>query len=306
MYSPSQLAKGIRYPTKALAEVRRILRPAYLRYADRARADRVLDFMEADWDTLVILDACRYDLFADVNTLDGDLRRVASLGTGTDEFLKRNVDGKTFSDTVYLTANPHLHFQRAEFHDVVRLWQHDWDDDLDTVRPEVVTDRALEAYRQYPHKRHVVHFVQPHYPFIGETGRELIESELAIRGFLQDHKSIFHHLEEGTVDHEVVWTAYRENLELTLPHVRRLREELPGRTVVTSDHGNAFGEWGVYGHGGPHIPALVDVPWLTPRNDVERRRLVAGDPDELVSTFDLSVVEGGGTIEDRLADLGYL
>ena len=303
VYSAAQLREGIRNPSKVVHEAQRVLRPIYLRYVKRTRAGRTLDFMTADWDNLVILDACRYDLFAEANTLEGDLRKVASKGTGTDMFLDANVDGRAFPDTVYLTANPHLHFQRGEFHDVIRLWETDWDDDLDTVVPEVVTDRAIDAHERYPNKRLVAHFVQPHYPFIGETGLELIESDMAIRGFLEDHKSIFHHLAEGTVDHDVVWRAYRENLELTLPHVRRLIDELPGRTVVTSDHGNAFGEWGVYGHGGPKIPALIDVPWLV-IDDGERKAVVDGD--ETVSTYDLSAVRGDGAIEDRLADLGYL
>lgn len=303
MYTPEQVLTGLRDPRKIVREFRRkVVFRLYLAYANRIRMRRAVDFMAADWDNLVILDGCRYDLFAAVNTLPGDLRTVISKGTGTDEFLEANVEGRSFPDTVYLTANPHLHFRDARFHDIARLWETDWDDELDTVPPGAAADRTLEANEGFPHKRLVAHFVQPHFPFIGETGRELAERDIAIRGFLEDSKSIYHHLADGTVDRATVWRAYRENLELTLPHVGRLLDELPGRTVVTSDHGNAFGEWGVYGHGGPKVPALVDVPWLVVDSG-ERKTVESGDAT--VSALDLSAVDRDSELKERLADLGY-
>lgn len=303
MYSPGQVLTGLRNPQSAAAELRRkVVRPAYLGTIGRLKQRHAVDVMAEDWDNLVILDACRYDLFASVNTLPGDLKRAVSRGTGTDEFLKENVAGREFPDTVYLTANPHLHFVDARFHDIWRLWETDWDEQLDTVRPGVAADRTLNAHERHPDKRLVAHFVQPHYPFVGETGRELERRSIEIRGFLEDTTSIFHHLERGTVNRETVWRAYQENLEVTLPHVRRLLEGLPGKTVVTSDHGNAFGEWGVYGHGGPKVPALVDIPWLKVETD-ERKRIEPGN--ETVSSLDLSAVGEDGVVADRLADLGY-
>lgn len=258
--------------------------------------------MAAEWDTLVILDACRYDLFESVNTLSGDLRKVVSKGTGTDEFVRENFDGGSYEDTVYVTANPHLHFVDARFHEVVRLWETDWDDDLDTVRPEVATDRALEVHERFPDKRIVVHYVQPHYPFIGPKGRELEETG-GYRGFLEQNQSVFQALRAGDVDREPVWEAYRENLELALPAVERLRDGVDGLTVVTSDHGNAFGEWGVYGHGGPKVPELVEVPWLVGEYE-QRRDVVPGEA--AARTSDLSTVERDGAVEERLETLGYL
>jgi hypothetical protein len=262
--------------------------------------------MTADWDTLAILDACRYDLFESVNTLPGELRKVVSKGTGTDEFVAENFDGGTYEDTVYVTANPHLHFVDARFHEVVRLWETDWDDELDTVPPEVATDRALEVHERFPDKRLIVHYIQPHYPFIGPAGRALGRSEGGeggYRGFLEKDQSVFQALRAGEVDRKTVWAAYRENLELALPAVERLREGVDGLTVVTSDHGNAFGEWGVYGHGGPKVPSLVEVPWFV--SGYERRReVVPGDAE--ARTSDLSGADRDGTVEDRLRKLGYL
>jgi hypothetical protein len=303
MYSREQVLTGLRNPQKAVTELRRrVALPLYLAYAERVRMRHAVDPMTADWDNLVVLDACRYDLFREVSTLPGTLERVVSPGTGTDEFLRETVEGRSFPETVYLTANPHLHFRDARFHDVDRLWATDWDDDLDTVPPAAAVERTIEAHDRHPNKRLVAHLVQPHYPFIGERGRELERRGHAFRGFLEDTPSVFHHLERGTVDREEVWAAYCENLELALPHAERLLEALPGKTVVTADHGNAFGEWGIYGHGGPKIPALVDVPWLVAPWD-ERKVVEPGEAT--VDTLDLSAVEDGGVVEDRLRHLGY-
>lgn len=97
-----------------------------------------------------------------------------------------------------------------------------------------------------------------------------------------------------------MWRAYIENLQLTLPHVERLCDELPGKTVVTSDHGNAFGEWGVYGH--PHnryLDCLINVPWLEFDGDDTRKKVTTGEIDETTTEFD------EGVVDDRLSALGY-
>ena len=39
--------------------------------------------MDEDWDNLIILDACRYDLFEEVNTIDGTLESRISLGSAS-------------------------------------------------------------------------------------------------------------------------------------------------------------------------------------------------------------------------------
>lgn len=39
--------------------------------------------------------------------------------------------------------------------------------------------------------------------------------------------------------------------------------KLPGKKVITADHGEAFGEGGNYGHPEKSIhPVLVEVPWF--------------------------------------------
>jgi len=62
---------------------------------------------------------------------------------------------------------------------------------------------------------------------------------------------------------ETLEEYYEENLRLAMEQVVELVQELEGKVVVTSDHGEAFGEQGVWEHHiETHIPALVEVPWL--------------------------------------------
>jgi len=57
--------------------------------------------------------------------------------------------------------------------------------------------------------------------------------------------------------------AYRENLEIVLSHVAELCNELPGKILITSDHGELLGEGGLYSHPcGCRHPLLVEVPYF--------------------------------------------
>lgn len=69
---------------------------------------------------------------------------------------------------------------------------------------------------------------------------------------------------------ETLEEYYEENLQLAMEQVRELVQDLDGKVVVTSDHGEAFGEQGVWEHHiETHIPALIEVPWLEVEEVVE-------------------------------------
>lgn len=269
-------------------------------YLQRAVLDRGVAFLDRDWDTLIILDACRYDLFEAVNTITGDLSRVVSLGSSTPEFLRRNFADTTHHDTVYVTANPQFahHVEPGTFHAAKRLWIDDFDEAVGTVRPEAVVREARSAHEEFPNKRLIVHYMQPHYPFIGEFGQEIQESTrsgpFGIDG--ETYHSAWDRLEGGALTEADVWAAYRENLELTMPHVERLVDSLDGKTVITADHGNEFGRYGVYGHPNKlYMKNLVSVPWF--EIDAESRRQVTeGGAAQRTATSD---------VEDKLEALGY-
>jgi hypothetical protein len=243
--------------------------------------------MNEDWDNLIILDACRYDLFKEVTGINSDY--IISRGSKTPEFLRENFSNRRFSDTVYVTANPMVNRECKNcFYKVVSVWKHGWDEEIGTVLPETMVDYAVKAKEDYPDKKLIIHFVQPHNPYIKDPEVN--------RGYKKDVKrgenparqigNPWREVARGNLSLEVVYKAYRRNLEAVVPHAFDLAKKLKGKSVITSDHGEAFNEWAfpfpirILGH--PyyvHIPALVKVPWLVFEGEV-RREIREGDEKE--------------------------
>lgn len=304
-YGLSHVRRAVEDPKLVLRELNRL----YHTNGSRSEFnDDGFDLFTEDWDNCLILDACRYDLFAAVSTLDGTLARTESRASSTEEFLRANFDGRRLHDTVYVTANPQFHNHRdhldTEFHDVIDVWREDgWDDETRTVRPETTTAYARRAADRYPNKRLLVHYIQPHYPFM-ETDTEFDKTQLHDD---EQHLSFWDQCALGRVDLDAdeLWSLYRRNLELTLPHVRDLLDDLSGRSVVTADHGNMFGErrfpvpFREWGHpSGIYTPELVEVPWLV-REDGSRRRIEAEQPVQRDRQLE------NDAVQERLANLGY-
>lgn len=239
--------------------------------------NEAIHVMDEDWDNLIVLDACRADYFeqvANFNRYDNYGSRI-SLGSHSSEWTRRNFQGKKFGDTVYVSANPHTSLEASDsFHHIYELWETDFDDEVGVVRPDTVRDMAVEAHERFPNKRLIIHFMQPHGPFLG--------SDIEV------------------TDESSYWWAYTENLEYTLPFVHDIINAVTGKTVVTADHGQAYtgGIKDVLGIGGhkPRLrfPSLVEVPWAVV--DDERREIVAGNTSSA----------SGEQVQDRLKDLGYL
>lgn len=267
-----------------------------------------IDVMEADWDNLVLLDACRYDAFEERNYIDGELRRVRSRGSHSVEFLTENFANRQFHDTVYVSSNPytHVHLAPDTFHDIINVFHDGWDDSMQTVPPEAIVSATREAHERYPNKRIISHFMQPHQPFIGDIGDRF--NQMALSRDADGGDSIWLQLQYriAPVSVETVWNAYIENLDIVLSHVAELLDELDGRSVVSADHGELFGERGVpiplrtYGHPeGIRIPEVINVPWLEVPSE-NRREVTAEEPATQRENIDED------TIEDRLSDLGYV
>lgn len=266
------------------------------------------DFMAEDWDNLLILDACRFDTFCERNILSGCTESRLSRAASTPEFVRSNLDGKTLHDTVYVTANSQLHAQSdvsAEFHDEINIWQEEWDNDLGAP-PNVVSEHARQAAKEYPNKRLLVHYIQPHLPFLSEQGRKI--HKIHNSNIDDNTSSIWLDKLRGAlkITNDELWTAYKENLDCVLESVDNLLPDLEGKTVVTADHGQLIGERvkpipiREYGHPtGIYHERLVQVPWhiheFEYRRDIisEQPVLEKRDPSEEV-------------VHDRLEQLGYL
>lgn len=250
------------------------------------------------WDVLVVLDACRYDLMREVASdyefLSG-LGVVDSAAACTPEWMKANFTDtyrEEMAETVHVTANmwSETHLSPDDFAVLEELWKSAWDDELKTVRPEAVTDAAIYHHRQHRPERMVVHYIQPHYPFIPNPlsyGDRRGDGEWV---------KVWDRLRRGEVPRDVVWKAYRDNLRLALDSVETLLNNVDAESVViTSDHGNLVGEYGLYGHpDGVALPPSRRVPWArTSAENVE-------DRDVELDRSDVSVDR-----QEQLAYLGY-
>lgn len=172
-------------------------------YYERRGAPDGYDLMSSDWDTVVILDACRYDYFADANPIDGGtLQRETAPGSASPEFFRRTFMGEKFHDTVYVTGNPFITLLPDDtFHDVFldeSYGEHDT-----SPPPSKVTEAAIEAHEQYPNKRVIVHYMQPHFPVV-DPDWEYVNDEI---------RHWRHIWWPVSISIDAVKQAYRANLE---------------------------------------------------------------------------------------------
>ncbi|WP_139136236.1 hypothetical protein [Haladaptatus sp. W1] len=294
MYSINQVLNGLQRPSAIFDELVRI-------YFDKFYDHKGENFIELDWDNLVILDACRFDLFQAENTIDGRLSSIQSPASQTEEFLRKTVHKNSFPDVVYITANPQITKVDSQFHKIIPLWSTEWDDSLGSVHPERVTKRAIKALKENPNKRLIIHYIQPHIPFIGSKGQMISQPEFQGQVFKPKNRSdsIWQQLEAGNLNKNVAWEAYRENLSLSLPYVSELVENLAGKTVITSDHGNSFGKWNVFGHPpNIHLGNLTTVPWLECEFD-SRRKIIS-------EACHHSSIMLESDVNEQLESLGYI
>ncbi len=299
MFNFNSLQKAIKFPEAVKRKIASsLVRPhTYGTFPEQSHVAR-------DWDNLVLLDACRYDTFVRNNPFEQPVERASSNASHTTDFLENNLTGDQ-SDTVYVTASPQVTKYESRFHDVIHVWKDGWDDELRTVPPQNVTEAATNAMEKYQNKKLVIHYMQPHYPFIGPKGLEL-ETHATFTGGLQkrNHLSVWEMLSSGKLSKSDVETAYEENLEIALAQLVKLSQQLEGKTVVTSDHGNLFGEQvsplpiKLYGHP-PKIPAenLITVPLL--ELPFQKRRTTKSSEKN-------GVKDKHGNLESRLEDLGYV
>lgn len=199
--------------------------------------------------------------------------------------------------TAFICGNPHSEWllDNDDFQLLDEVWRYGWDDDVGTLPPRPVTDRAISVGRSESPERMILHYMQPHYPFLSQPE---LDAGIDIDRFGElPWDNVWERLRKGEVDHSEVWKGYKDNLLHVLEDIELLLENIDAETVViTSDHGNAVGEWGIYGH--PiHMPiaAIQTVPWVETTATDHRSH----EPEPIgESTVD-------SDIEDRLRQLGY-
>jgi len=257
-----------------------------------------MEIMDEDWDNLIILDACRYDIFKNHSKFKNqNVEKKVSQGSWTLEFIKSNFVGKSFHDTVYVTSNVFSNIiPERTFHNIIPLYAQE-----DGSKPQHVAQAALKAHVEYPNKRLLIHFMQPHIPHLTELGQKY-------------GKHIFHAAMNGKISHKELENSYIENLDIVEKHCELLLNELQGKTVITSDHGENLGESGFYSDGthatkfGFNIPLYGHgfqteecrlVPWCVIDNYKNRKNI---EPSEPVSREAVNKEK----MTENLKTLGYL
>jgi hypothetical protein len=261
---------------------------------------------------LVVLDACRYDVFADVAPEYLEFARldpIRSEGHNTFEYVARCWPDE-YDDIEYISAATPVNSDARDAYDADTLdalygryvpaehlsirdvWNESWDQSIGITPPAPVTDAALAT----DGRRVVAHYFQPHAPYIGRQsllGHADDENSRPRQGEAVD-APVWQRVKWGDVTRAQLRAAYESNLRRALREVCRLVEETDiERIVVMGDHGEAFGEYGIYAHPPVEHPHTRRVPWGVVTG-------VREYPDrETTETTDASV-------ESRLEDLGYI
>jgi hypothetical protein len=239
---------------------------------------------EKDWDTLILLDTCRVDALQEVSEeydfLPNKIDRILSVGSHSGEWIANTFTSRydsLIADTTYITANAHAKyiledrttvetFQNIpaktqwktvsgdQLDHIEHLWP--YGGEVGHVSPEIVTDRAIKISREDQSKKLIIHYSQPHEPYASEAKK-------GNRDELYEYESDpFDYLINGG-DFDKVWMSYIKNLRHVLDSVDVLLDNMDApKTIITADHGEAFGEFGFYAHQvcAP-VPTVRYVPW---------------------------------------------
>lgn len=326
--------KGLRSPEKIpnyLSEkFRSIAQTAQLEaYRRRHSIDRqrplIHELVDTDEFLLVILDACRYDVFNEVyqKYLTGDLKQVWASGRWTAQYCSRTWTEEY--DLVYINSMPvfsdfYFDLRDMDFRpsdhikELTHIWDSEWDASLGTTPAEEITNEALRRANSDGPTRIVAHYAQPHVPYIGdETIDSWSSNEVALgedaefREILaQDRKRptqvVLDKIYNGEVSDSQLKQAYRSNLEYVLAEVERLVHRVDCPVVITGDHGEHLGENGRYLHEEDSTVARC-VPWLVVSPDELGTESNDTDPS---NSHKSSLYSGSEEeIEERLRNLGY-
>lgn len=300
MYGLKDIRRGISQPYLILREINRLYSQ---RFGLRNGFPDGVDIFEEDWDNLIILDACRYDVFEDAVDLPGNLEKRKSRGTATPEFIQNNFSDRELHDTVYITGNSwYLKLKDDINSEVYRIY--DVTDNSDRNKIDRLTQCAKDCVDRHPNKRLIIHYIPPHHPYVGTT------ADKHFPPYDDQLDDFFNRIQRGDIDitDEMLSEAYYENLERVIPKVEELISVFQGKTVVTGDHGEMLGEnskpipISTYGHpSGLYVDELLTIPWNIVDNS-GRKEIIAEEPGNEIDT---SYSSTDKTIDERLQDLGY-
>jgi len=253
--------------------------------------EKEVDVIDSNWKYFVILDGCRYDYFKDVykEILGnmGNLQKARSSSLGTPGWLRGTFMNRDCKDIILLTTLVKFNLKLPEhtLFKAVNVWKKGWSDSLGTTPPNAVNRAFLEEVRQHPEKRFIIHYQQPHTPYItigGEPSNSI--AQYFNTDEVKKHKKLL-----NLIPQSVAWTikkwlkkspglpiesyyrlhgkkgliiVYKNEIRGVLTYVKKLIDSYPGKWIITADHGVTVGERGRYGQCHIDIKEVREVPWL--------------------------------------------
>lgn len=246
---------------------------------------------DLEWDYLLVLDDCRWDtfreLYRDYLDVDTEAFPVWSAGSHTIHWLSETWPDE-YPEITYVSGHaivnsegiPGLYAARKQanragvdgdyvpadhFPDIIDVWDDGYHNTMESVPPWAMNVELRQAGPPT-----IGHYVQPHFPWIRG---HLYAEEHGIDFSDATPRTEWSPEPGGTAPRfckanvraklgvDGVKMAYRDNLRVVLEAVDRLLPDLEGRVVITSDHGELFGE------GETHPPGsdrdeLRTVPWV--------------------------------------------
>jgi len=292
----NMIKKGLNNPVKAIkymyGKSLHRYRDTCIRYTSKRPIGTQL--YELDWDLMIILDSCRYDILSRVQheyDFLQELTSIWSVGGTSPEWLANTFNKKyldQISDTAYITANPHsktiLEDQlsgkfRRDSTDIIRMrkWRENYNiaesSELEYYLPvwknqdvgqdkfydlfgplNLVTDEAIRMDREQDIGKIILHYMPPHRPYIIDAKREG-------RELRQYERYPFQYIKE-TGDKETVMESCTNMARWVLDDVRKILNNVDrDNVIITADHGDGFGEFGTYNHhAGSLHPKIRRVP----------------------------------------------
>lgn len=303
--SIDNIRKGLNNPIRVFDEI--ILDYLYRIPAVALNGYRTIgtNVFDRDWDALIVLDTARVDALREVEDeyeFIQNVESICSVGGASAEWLARTFDEshkKEIRNTAFLSAQSHIQeildtkvqeldgkkplslkaLRMFPSVDISELGKAEYIFKFETIGedgpfghkegntpPRYVTDRGIAVNRKYDFDRLILQYHQPHTPWFSKALEE--------RRNLEYHEYDWWNYYSETGDIESIWEAYMSDLRYVLNDIEILLENLDAeKVVITADHGEAFGEYGVLGHklGSIH-PKVRKVPWVTTTATDERTR----------------------------------
>ena len=289
------IKKGIKNPTRVIDEI--ILDYMYRTPAVWLNGVQTIgtNVFDREWDVLIVLDTARVDALQKVAEEYEFIQKVESIwsvGGASAEWLARTFDEQhldVIQNTAFCSAQSHIQeildtkvhktdpdrplpfktLRNIPSVDINDLGKAEYLFNFETIGeegpyghteantpPRYVTDRGIAVGRNYDFDRLILQYHQPHTPWFSEALKENRE--------LEYHEYDWWNYYYETGDINTIREAYMSDLRYALDDIKILLNNLDAdRVVITADHGEAFGEYGVLGHklGSLH-PQIRKVPWV--------------------------------------------